>query len=261
MIIVFGNIITTNNMSFNYSKDSIEWSIINKLSISEEVYEYTSINQLKFEIELRIQIINSAKELERSAVKFRTFKNSICNEDYWDRTEKGGFVLKNAVSPSEGIKDIFENSSKYGTECSTAIVLVYYKALLSIYPDELFDITFPNLHLMNWHFIDDDLDMTTYKNLSYYVPGDCRYVENPQFNPEKPEWRGENLIELGDDTYFGHGLGIVSKKYVIEYLNNRRMPEASQSAFLKDNATRLNFKHLFNIYINYSTSMEWKTNN
>ena len=261
MIIVTGNIITENNSNINYTKNSIEWKIFNALSISEDVYEYTSINQLAFEVNLRDKIIKASRELDASGFKFRTFKKSICNPDYWERTEKGGFLLKDNVSPSKGIKDIFANGSKYGTECSTAIIILYYKAVLAIYPEELFDVTFPKLHLMNWHYIDDDLDIVTYRKLSSYVPGDCRYIENPDFNPEKPEWRGENLIDLGDGTYYGHGIGITTTDNVIHHLNRHRKPDATKSAYLKETATRPNFRHLANVYLNYSLGRMWNQYN
>ena len=41
---------------------------------------------------------------------FKTFRKSICNLDYWDRTKEGGFILKNGVTPSDAIKDISINS-------------------------------------------------------------------------------------------------------------------------------------------------------
>jgi protein-glutamine gamma-glutamyltransferase len=259
MIIVSGKIITENNIIIAYPQDTIEWVVLNKLSSSEDVYEYASLSQLKFEIQLRKEIIVAARELDGSGLRFRTFKSSICNEDFWHRTEQGGFLLKESVTSSSAIRDIFINGSKYGTECSTAIVIIYYKALLDIYPEELFNKAFQNINLMNWHYIDDDLDIVTYKNISDAIPGDCRYIENPDFNPENSEWRGENIIDLGDGMYFGHGLGITSINNIIDYLNDRRKPNSTQSAHAKNNSSRPNFKHLSDLYINYHERLMWET--
>ena len=59
-----------------------------------------------------------------------------------ERTEEGGFLLKDGVKPSEAIKDIFVNSSLYGTECATAMVIVFYGAIVNVFPEEVFDRVF-----------------------------------------------------------------------------------------------------------------------
>ena len=58
---------------------------------------------------------------------FATFRKSKCNLDFWNRTDEGGFVLKDGVKASEAIHDIFANSPKYATECATAMMIVYIK--------------------------------------------------------------------------------------------------------------------------------------
>lgn len=105
----------------------------------------------------------------------------MCNTDYWERTKNGGFLLKENVKSSEAINDIFKNGSKYGTECSTALVIVYYKAILDVYPEELFNKTFESLFLMSWYYIDSDLDILHYKSKADHLPGDYRYFSNPDF--------------------------------------------------------------------------------
>jgi len=253
MILIKRNIVSKRSLIHFFSPDSLEEKILSKISDSNEIYDYKSVNQLIFEVNLRSNIINAARELDASGFKFKTFKNSHCNPVYWERTKKGGFILRKDRNPSDAINDIFKQGYKYGTECSTAITIVYYKAILDIYPKELFDKTFPYLHLMNWHFIADNLDIVTYKYLLDYIPGDCRYVENPDYHPNTPELRGQNLIDLGDGSYYGHGTGIKTLDEVIDFLNRHRKDSASRSAFLKQSATRPNFLHLANIYLNYVT--------
>jgi|BioPla2DNA2_1021312.scaffolds.fasta_scaffold04613_2 protein-glutamine gamma-glutamyltransferase len=251
MILIKGNIVRLQRLIHLFPKDSIESEILYRISDSNEIYEYQLVNQLIFEVNLRSKIINAARELNASGFKFRTFKNSHCNEEFWQRTDVGGYLLKKDSSPSEAIADIFLQGHKYGTECSTAITIIYYKALQDIYSKELFDYSFPDLHLMNWHYIDNDLDIITYKYLFDYIPGDCRYVENPDFHPERPELRGQNLIDLGEGLYYGHGTGIKTIDEVVDYLNRHRAESSSRSAFLKRSATRPNFLHLANLYIKY----------
>jgi protein-glutamine gamma-glutamyltransferase len=250
MIAISGKQVYSKDIITEYTADSIEAKIINIISSSESDYTYTSLNQLRFELNMRKNIVASAKELNSGNMKFKIFKESFCNKKYWDRTKNGGFKLKEDVSSSEGINDIFRNSSKYGTECSTAIVILYYKAILNIYPEELFNKTFENIYLLNWHNFDDDLNVHSYEVNKDFLPGDCIYFENPDYNPEKSEWQGENAIILDDDNYYGHGIGIENADGIIKALNKHRKSNAEKSAYLSNNIARPNFDHLANIYIN-----------
>jgi len=254
MIKIAGNELNTNEIIADYPSDSIEVKIINILSSSDKIYTYDSLDQLKFELNMRKNIISASRELNASYFSFRIFRRSKCNPQYWNRTDEGGFLLKDGVKPSEGIRDIFINSSQYGTECATAIVIIYYKALLNIYPEELFNEMFPNIHLMNWHYIDRDLDIGYYENLKDYLPGDCRYFKNPDVNPVTPEWQGENAIDLGDGTYYGHGIGIETADEIIKALNDYRIEDSTESAYLLDSATRPNFKYLANRYLKFTAA-------
>lgn len=256
MIKISGERIDPNNIINEYPPNSIEAEIINILSSSDEVYVYDSIDQLKFELSMRSNTISASRELNASDFSFRIFRKSMCNPEYWNRTDEGGFLLKEGVKPSNGIKDIYTNSSLYGTECATAMVIVFYKALVDIYPEELFNKMFPSIHLMNWHYIDRDLDIGYYENQEDYLPGDCRYFKNPDVDPLTPEWQGENAIDLGDGTYYGHGIGIETGDEIIEALNDYRIEGSTTSAYLLDSATRPNFKYLANRYIKFNTRIE-----
>jgi protein-glutamine gamma-glutamyltransferase len=231
-----------------YKPDSIERKIIDIMALSTTVYRYHSLEDLKFEIKLRINIISASRELNDSHFAFRVFRQSVCNEDYWTRTDEGGFLQRDDVKPYDAIKDIFINSSKYGNECATAIVIVYYKAILNVFPENLFNEMFPKIQLMNWHYIDDDLRISYFKGQGDYLPGDCRYFKNPEVNPLTPQWQGENAIDLGDGTYYGHGVSVRNAEGIIEALNARRKEGATESAYLVDSATRLDFKYLSHIY-------------
>ncbi|WP_432404691.1 protein-glutamine gamma-glutamyltransferase [Wukongibacter sp. M2B1] len=259
MIKISGEIIDPNTIISAYPPNSIEIEILNTLTSSEEVYVYDSIDQLKFELNMRSSIIKASRDLNESSFSFKIFRKSICNPKYWNRTDEGGFLLKEGVKPSDGIKDIYTNSSLYGTECATAMVIVFYKALVDIYPEELFNKMFPNIHLMNWHYIDRDLDIGYYENLDDYLPGDCRYFKNPDVDPLTPEWQGENVIDLGDGTYYGHGVGIETGEEIIDVLNYFRIENSSTSAYLLDSATRPNFKYLYNRYLKFNTRIEFSS--
>jgi protein-glutamine gamma-glutamyltransferase len=189
---------------------------------------------MNFEPTLRSNIIAASKDLNSNGAKFATFRKSFCNEDYWILTNKGGFQLRDSASPAVGIGDIFSNGKKYGFECATAVIIIMYKGVLDTLGEVRFNRLFPNLHLYSWEH-DSDLGLITEDAPSANAqPGDILYFKNPEVNPEKMEWRGENVIKLSDDLYFGHGIGIKNAEGIIAALNRHRVPEATESAFLED---------------------------
>jgi protein-glutamine gamma-glutamyltransferase len=256
MIIISGNIVTRDKIVAEYPPNSLERKIAAQLSSSEDVYSYDSLNQLKFDIKLRANIVRAARELDGNDMSFTTFRKSKCNTDYWQRTDEGGFLLKEDIKPSDAIKDIFINSSEYGTECGTAIVIIYYKALVDLLPEELFNEMFPIIYLLDWQYISRNLHIEQYDNVTEFFPGDCQYFKNPDVNPATPEWQGENVINLGNGTYFGHGIGIKSANGIIKALNKNRKRGATESAFLTDSATRLNSKQIFDKYYSFISTMQ-----
>jgi protein-glutamine gamma-glutamyltransferase len=235
-----------------YPQNSIERSVLDKINSSVDKYNYDSLDQLRFELMLRREIVNSAKALNRSGFKFEVFRDAYCNPEFWDISAEGGFILKEGVKASDAIMDIYRNGSKYGTECATAMVIVYYKALLEIYPGELYNNTFKKIHLMNWHYLDRNLSEIGYTVLPKdYLPGDRRYVKNPDVDPQTPWWQGENIIDLDNGLYYGHGIGIHKVDTIIRELNKNRKQDAQESAFLMSSVSRPDFKNLANIYYKY----------
>lgn len=254
MITISDSIITSDSIIDYYERNSIERKIINIIASSSKIYKYNSLNELKFEINLRKNIIIASRELNDSNMTFEIFREARCNTNYWNLTEEGGFLLKDGAIPSAAIKDIYINGSKYGTECATAMVIVYYKALLNIFPENLFNELFSKIHLMNWHYIDKNLASIGYmENAEDYLPGDRRYFKNPDVNPRTPEWQGENVIDLGNGSYYGHGIGIKNSDQIIAKLNSRRKSGATRSAVLLDSVGRPDFKYLAKIYFNYTS--------
>ena len=249
MIIISNNIVKIDTIVNEYEPNDIERDIITKMHLSKERYEFNSVKELQFELKLRKNIVIAAIRLNEGDMAFTTFRESKCNLDYWERTKEGGFKLKKGITPSAAIKDISINSSKYGTECATAMIIIYYQALLNIFGEKLFNELFTEIHLMNWHYLDSLLRDAGYiEKQSDYLPGDRRYFDNPDVNPVTPEFQGENVIDLGDGMYYGHGIGIGNAEEMINELNKVRIEEPKQSAYLLDVAARLDFKKLADIY-------------
>ncbi len=245
MIFIAGKQMTPEALS-GISQNGLENSILTELASASEKLDYTSEDQLRFELHLRNQTVSAAKELERSDMGFAVFRKSRCNSEYWKRTVEGGFLLKSGVKPSEAIQDIFKNGRKYATECATAMVIVYYRALLAVWGTDPFNRIFPRIELMNWHHLDPLLrEVGLMKKYPFYLPGDRRYFANPDVDPLTPQWQGENVIDLNGKLYYGHGIGIYNAETILRALNESRIEGADESAYLMDSAGRPNFVRLF----------------
>lgn len=236
------------DLKLKYPEGSMERKILEIMSKNSKVRRYTSMDEMTFELQLRRCIIDASVSLNRSGLRFRTFRESECNEDFWERMRNGGFKLGEGIKPSEAIRDIFKRGRLYATECATAMVIVFYGATLDIYKDELFDNTFPEIVLMNWLYTDNKLGIHTDRYPDVLLPGDCRYFKNPDVDPMTPEWQGENAIDLGDGTYYGHGIGIRNEETIIRILNRNRFHGAEISAFLTGTATLPDFTELYKVY-------------
>ena len=70
--------------------------------------------------------------MNRSNVQFAVFATSRGNPHYWNMTSVGGFRLWPGVKPSDAIQDIYTNSSWYAFECATAMIVIYYHAVLNL---------------------------------------------------------------------------------------------------------------------------------
>ncbi|WP_158736315.1 protein-glutamine gamma-glutamyltransferase [Alteribacillus sp. YIM 98480] len=224
---------------------SIENSIVKALMQDSLIYSFPSMNVLSFEVELRKNIILNARALHDSNVEFEIFSMTRANPQYWFVTNIGAIELLPGARPSDAIRDIFTNSSLYGFECATAMIIIYYHAVLHVIGENLFNRLFQNIQLYSWNF-DPDLGLTT-RNTNNFIPGDVVYFENPDYHPQMSQWRGENAVVLDDGMYFGHGIGITTASEMVEILNDLRKPNATQSAYLSSIVARPNFFHLANI--------------
>jgi hypothetical protein len=48
-----------------------------------------------------------------------------------------------------------------------------------------------------------------------WVPGDYGYLTN-KTSPHRIEWDGENMVFLGLNTFWGHGIGIRTSQGIVE---------------------------------------------
>ncbi|MBN3554411.1 protein-glutamine gamma-glutamyltransferase [Fictibacillus halophilus] len=240
MIFVNGYPVETAQISGFKSLTPTQKQVGEKLQKSRESFYYTSPHQFLFEVVMRTNIVAAANGMRDSGAGFATFVNSRCNPQYWRRTAYGGFLLRSDVRPSDAISDIFINGKRYGFECTTAIMIMMYKAILETIGAGMFDQLFNGLLLYSTEH-DEDLQIIAVPS-GDSLPGDVRYVKNPEHHPNTPQWQGENLIDLGNGQFFGHGIGTGTIGEVIDVLNQKRMPGATVSAFLTAEIIRPNYR-------------------
>lgn len=235
MIIISSYEIKPNQNNFHGK----EKEIFIALESSPLIHQYDSLHELLFDIQLRKHIIMAANDLEKSGATFAPFITSKFNPRIWTKI-KYGYLLNPEIPPSEAIKDVFKNGKEYAFECSTAIVIIYYKAVLDLISVSYFNTLFQRLLVWDWNY-DQDLSIIT-KIGRDFIPGDVVYFYNPDYG--HPVWTGENAVYLGDGLYFGHGIGTKTETEMIEALNTLRKKNATKSAYLISQHSRLNTKYL-----------------
>ncbi|WP_044022808.1 protein-glutamine gamma-glutamyltransferase [Bacillus sp. SG-1] len=218
---------------------SVEKEIAEKMSVAAVAYSYPSNKDFLFELKYRKNMIESAKQMSEGKAVFTTFAYASCNPAYWDLTSAGGFRLRSDVNPSDAVRDIFTNSALYAFECATACVIIYYHAVLNSIGRSDFDSIFQDLYLYSWH-TDADLGIHTFYG-NHILPGDVVYFNNPDYSPDNPWYRGVNAVVMEDGRFFGHGLGIMSDKEILGFLDNMRKEGSDRSAYLTSLITRLSF--------------------
>ncbi|MDD9148823.1 MULTISPECIES: protein-glutamine gamma-glutamyltransferase [unclassified Sporolactobacillus] len=237
MIIVEGQTLTADAAGSFSAIGANASKIFQAMSDSSEMFVYPSRRELTFEIKFRSETIAAARALQNSRAAFATFYYSACNELFWSLTGEGGFELRPGRQPSEAIRDIFRNGDAYAFECATAMMIVFYKALIETVREERFNAVFQHLYLWDWQ----NHPFFPLRNINHVgsgIPGDIRYFKNPEVNPQTPQWQGENAVDLSNHLYFGHGIGILPAEQIIAELNKYRRRGAEISAFLMPGATR-----------------------
>ena len=213
------------------------------------------MNYSEFEKQLRKAIVTAAHDLYKSGMRFAVFKDTKSNSEFWTRTDNGGWRLRAGADPANAVRDIFTNGHLYATECATAMGIIYHKAVLDVYGDDLFNRTFPNVYLMDWDIRNPLLSktgrMTPLRDSEVMLAGDRAYFANPDHAPSLPQWQGENVILLEDGNYYGHGIGISSGENIIAALNSRRDVGNPRSAYLMNQVGRPDFAKLAAVKTTY----------
>lgn len=129
MIIVSGQLLRPQDIE-NWKIDKNLNPLLKEMIETPVQFDYHSIAELMFELNLRMNIVAAAKTLHKSGAKFATFLKTYGNTKYWRVSPEGALELKYRMPPSKAIRDIAENGPFYAFECATAIVVIYYLALI-----------------------------------------------------------------------------------------------------------------------------------
>ena len=100
--------------------------ILSIMAGNQEVYSFRTADELSFDLNLRVNIIISALELFKVDFSFVHFNNPFATP-VLEKTSLGGFELLPNIPPSIAIQDIFKNGKLYGTECATAMIIIFIK--------------------------------------------------------------------------------------------------------------------------------------
>lgn len=205
-------------------------SILQLMARYPTVFEFDTTEDFQFDLKMRLNAIQAAQLLDQSGAEFTILEDSMCNPRVWRLTGDRAFELWPKVPPHIALNDIFINGQLYAFECGTAILVVFYKAILESIGPTNFDRIFPDLFLYNWHY-HQSLSILVHEGFDY-LPGDCLYFKNPDFAPYAPEWQGENAIMLDENLFFAHGVGVTDQQEIIDELNGNRILGSMISAYL-----------------------------
>lgn len=195
-------------------------------------------------------MVDASYAMNGAGVSFALIKDHRANPDFWTVSPGGVLELKPGVKPSDAVADIVKNGSKYGFECATGLVAVYYQAMLDVLGPKDFDRVAADLKLGPW-VMEDDLEELmvisspkagwTEQDLGEYQvrPGNYYYFKNWDVTPEAKArgWQGENVIYLGEGKYYGHGIGLGDAELFVGKLRSEAEPGGREPSLLNIEAT------------------------
>lgn len=216
--------------------------------------EATSIGPaLRRRVAIGAALVNACEEMDRARHRFSSFAEQSFSGAMWmpREGERTTFQVKPGVKPSVAVQHICAHPDEYRFECATAIVIVYYKAILELIGPEDFDRAYPELKIGPWNYdskLEPHIRLTGSSRTEAAATaraslqvGDYTFIRNWDVTREARAggWQGENVIYLGNGRFYGHPFGIATDAEIIEFLNERRMPGSTRSASLSEVRRRI----------------------
>jgi hypothetical protein len=221
-----GKLVKKSNDDPNYkkliavSKDKAVEEILSTMINANGVlssFEYSKIDILIKEIKYRLLIISAAKQLDKvgagfedNSTKYATIKNKK-GIRFWKeaKTAQYQYTMLRTVGRDleKCVNELYgKTGSQFKYECASAMTVVVMKAWVdyqkSIKKSTKISETLAPVEIAGW------LQSTAFiENIAKtpLLPGDVIYLVNPKATSDA--WKGENLIYLGQQKYYGHGRG------------------------------------------------------
>lgn len=211
--------------------DAADWIVSDggKLSRVNEVMGEQAWKRLRIDC----AVVDAAFALSQSPAKFG---GNDFDWARWRSVGDGAFKPRFFMKPSESVRDLFAHPERYEYECATAMVIVYYKAMLDVLGDKRFNEVCRDLQIGPW-VMEADLERLFVRrgdSIPISEPplelGEHTYVKNFDVSPEGREagWQGENVIYVGDGLYYGHPFGIVDSQEIRSALDGQRNQGSTQ---------------------------------
>lgn len=100
--------------------------ILSIMAGNQEIYSFRTSDELSFDLNLRVNIITSALELFQSGFQFRTFQQSFATLNI-GKNVSWRIRAPSKHTPFHCHTRYFQNGKLYGTECATAMIIIFTK--------------------------------------------------------------------------------------------------------------------------------------
>jgi protein-glutamine gamma-glutamyltransferase len=133
MIFVGGNQIGALPEAGGFEPNALRKSIFGIMLASPATYRYDDAGQLLFELRLR----DASSRRPRSGAQRHDlpgFSGIRGRSRFLAADRRGRLPAARRRSPLQSRPGYYANGSDYGTECATAMVIVYYGAMLNVLP-------------------------------------------------------------------------------------------------------------------------------
>lgn len=203
-----------------------------------------------FELILRRHICEAATNQFASGLQFNapyTVANCSSTNVFWE-TNGVGISIKAGANTADAIENIFSSGATFGADCYSALVIVWYKAVLDTFEEcspangrSKFASSFSSITISSTNSTyPPNLGNQTY---SSYRFGDWRYIDNPDFALSTPQFKGFNVIQMTDgvqdwDEFYEHPYGVQSLFYHETTLAGHRISNPTEFPSLLLEANR-----------------------
>ncbi|MFC1610811.1 hypothetical protein ACFL6C_07625 [Myxococcota bacterium] len=193
--------------------------------------------ELRDHVRIGAAVVSACRALARASPRFGVSHSHQFSSRFWLPVAESGcgaFEIRPGVLPSEAIRDIQVHPKRYRFDCGTAIVVVFYTAMLELLGEKTFNRVCANLEVGPWwlgpnlaehlHGSGDISRAATPQSRRELRPGDHVRFCNWDVSAagRRGGWSGENAIYLGNGLYYGHPFGICNEKTIVDHLNAHR---------------------------------------